>query len=184
AISGEPDPQTGMIVDLGQFERSIADVQQMLDHKLLNRIETLGAPTLENLARFIWERVQHVGRVKRVTVYRDSREEACSYFGQGPGLRTRCRQLLWGGWRMRKQSTPREAPLDEPALVELARGRDGEAIRIIVRRYNRRLYRVARGVLGNDSEAEDVVQETYVRAFRKLYRFRGASVSSTWLSRS
>jgi 6-pyruvoyltetrahydropterin/6-carboxytetrahydropterin synthase len=72
-----------MIVDLGQFERSIADVQQMLDHKLLNRIESLGAPTLENLAKFIFERVQHAGRVKRVTVYRDSREEACSYFGQG-----------------------------------------------------------------------------------------------------
>jgi 6-pyruvoyltetrahydropterin/6-carboxytetrahydropterin synthase len=85
AISGEPDPRTGMIVDLGEFERSIADVQQMLDHKLLNRIESLGAPTLENLARFIWERVQHAGRVKRVTVYRDSREEACSYFGQGSG---------------------------------------------------------------------------------------------------
>ena len=85
AISGEPDPQTGMIVDLGQFERSIADVQQMLDHKLLNRIETLGAPTLENLARFIWERVQHVGCLKRVTVYRDSREEACSYFGEDAG---------------------------------------------------------------------------------------------------
>jgi 6-pyruvoyltetrahydropterin/6-carboxytetrahydropterin synthase len=83
AISGEPDPRTGMIVDLGQFERSIADVQQMLDHKLLNRIESLGAPTLENLAKFIFERVQHAGRVKRVTVYRDSREEACSYFGQG-----------------------------------------------------------------------------------------------------
>lgn len=85
AISGEPDPQTGMIVDLGQFERSIADVQQMLDHKLLNRIEALGAPTLENLAKFIWERVQHAGRVRRVTVYRDSRNEACSYFGRGPG---------------------------------------------------------------------------------------------------
>jgi 6-pyruvoyltetrahydropterin/6-carboxytetrahydropterin synthase len=85
AISGEPDPRTGMIVDLGEFERSIAAVQQMLDHKLLNRIESLGAPTLENLARFIWERVQHAGRVKRVTVYRDSREEACSYFGQGSG---------------------------------------------------------------------------------------------------
>jgi 6-pyruvoyltetrahydropterin/6-carboxytetrahydropterin synthase len=85
AISGEPDPRTGMIVDLGQFERSIADVQQMLDHKLLNRIEALGAPTLENLAKFIWERVQHAGRVKRVTVYRDSRNEACSYFGRSPG---------------------------------------------------------------------------------------------------
>jgi 6-pyruvoyltetrahydropterin/6-carboxytetrahydropterin synthase len=85
AVAGEPDPQTGMIVDLGRFERSIANVQQMLDHKLLNRIEALGPPTLENLARFIWERVQHAGRIRRVTVYRDSREEACSYFGPQTG---------------------------------------------------------------------------------------------------
>ena len=87
---------------------------------------------------------------------------------------------------MREQSNTREAPLeslDEPTLVELARAHDGEAIRIIIRRYNRRLYRVARGVLGDDSEAEDVVQETYVRAFAKLDRFRGESSLSTWLTR-
>jgi RNA polymerase sigma-70 factor, ECF subfamily len=87
---------------------------------------------------------------------------------------------------MSEQARAREAPLeslDEQALVELARGRNGEAIRVIIRRYNRRLYRVARGVLGNDSEAEDVVQETYVRAFTKLDRFRGESSLSTWLTR-
>ena len=48
---------------------------------------------------------------------------------------------------------------------------------------NRRLYRLARGVLRNDSEAEDVVQETYVRAFTHLEQFRGDSSLSTWLSR-
>jgi 6-pyruvoyltetrahydropterin/6-carboxytetrahydropterin synthase len=85
AVAGEPDPRTGMIVDLGQLERSMADVQQKLDHTLLNRIDALGPPTLENLAKFIWERVQHAGRVRRVTVYRDSRDEACSYFGQDSG---------------------------------------------------------------------------------------------------
>jgi RNA polymerase sigma-70 factor (ECF subfamily) len=87
---------------------------------------------------------------------------------------------------MREQGTARETPLealDEQGLVELARGHNGEAIRIIIRRYNRRLYRVARGVLGNDSEAEDVVQETYFRAFTKLDRFRGESSLSTWLTR-
>src|SRR5262245_36009930 len=87
---------------------------------------------------------------------------------------------------MATQINARGAPLeslDEPALVALARAHDGEAIRIIIRRYNRRLYRVARGVLGNDSEAEDVVQETYVRAFTKLDRFRGESSLSTWLTR-
>jgi 6-pyruvoyltetrahydropterin/6-carboxytetrahydropterin synthase len=81
AIRGVPDPATGMIVDLGVLEHSIAAVRQMLDHKLLNRIETLGPPTLENLARFIFERVKPIGALTRVTVYRDSCNEACTYYG-------------------------------------------------------------------------------------------------------
>ena len=80
AIRGVPDPETGMLIDLGVFEQSISNVQQALDHKLLNQIEALGTPTIENLARFIFERVQHIGRVTRVTVYRDSCNEACTYF--------------------------------------------------------------------------------------------------------
>jgi DNA-directed RNA polymerase specialized sigma24 family protein len=48
---------------------------------------------------------------------------------------------------------------------------------------NRRLYRIARGVLRNDGEAEDVVQETYVRAFTHLDSFRGDSSFATWLAR-
>ena len=48
---------------------------------------------------------------------------------------------------------------------------------------NRRLYRLARGILRNDSEAEDVVQETYVRAFTHLESFRGDSSLATWLAR-
>jgi 6-pyruvoyltetrahydropterin/6-carboxytetrahydropterin synthase len=79
-IRGAPDPATGMLVDLGVLEQRIAEVQQVLDHKLLNRIEALGPPTLENLARFIWDRLQE-SRLVRVTVHRDSRNEACSYFG-------------------------------------------------------------------------------------------------------
>jgi 6-pyruvoyltetrahydropterin/6-carboxytetrahydropterin synthase len=79
-IRGVPDPKTGMIVDLGVFEQSISAVRQTLDHKLLNRIEALGTPTLENLARYIFERVQHVGPLTRVTVHRDSCGEACTYF--------------------------------------------------------------------------------------------------------
>ena len=40
----------------------MADVRKMLDHKLLNKVEALGPPTLENLSRFIWERVQQPAR--------------------------------------------------------------------------------------------------------------------------
>lgn len=73
--------------------------------------------------------------------------------------------------------------LDDVALVELARNRDGAAVRLIMQRHNRRLYRVARSVLDDDAEAEDVVQEAYVRAFTHLDGFRGEAQLSTWLTR-
>jgi RNA polymerase sigma-70 factor (ECF subfamily) len=68
-------------------------------------------------------------------------------------------------------------------LVQRARGRDEAAIRSIMQSNNRRLYRLARGILRNDGEAEDVVQETYVRAFTHLDSFRGDSSFATWLAR-
>src|SRR5512142_3189438 len=68
-------------------------------------------------------------------------------------------------------------------LVRRARDRDEAAIRSIMKSNNRKLYRLARGILRNDSEAEDVVQETYVLAFTHLDGFRGDSGLSTWLSR-
>ena len=68
-------------------------------------------------------------------------------------------------------------------LVRRARDRDEAAIRAIIRSNNRRLYRLARGILRNDSEAEDVVQETYARAFTHLDSFRGDSGFGTWLGR-
>jgi 6-pyruvoyltetrahydropterin/6-carboxytetrahydropterin synthase len=80
-VRGTPDPATGMVMDLGILEQRMAEVRKMLDHKLLNKIEALGAPTLENLTRFIWERVQHAGKVTRVSVHRDSCNESCTYFG-------------------------------------------------------------------------------------------------------
>lgn len=71
----------------------------------------------------------------------------------------------------------------EAELIDRARGRDEAALREIMQANNRRLYRLARGILRSDSEAEDVVQETYVRAFTHLDGFRGESGLSTWLSR-
>jgi len=80
-IRGKPDPATGMVLDLGMLDRRIAEVSKALDHKLLNTIEALGPPTLENLSRFIWDRVQHAGRVTKVSVHRDSCRETCTYYG-------------------------------------------------------------------------------------------------------
>ena len=73
--------------------------------------------------------------------------------------------------------------LSDADLVRLALQRDGEAFREIMQRHNRRLYRVARSVVHDDSEAEDVVQEAYVLAFGNLAKFRAESSLATWLTR-
>jgi RNA polymerase sigma-70 factor (ECF subfamily) len=75
------------------------------------------------------------------------------------------------------------ATLDDAELARRARVRDDGAFRAIMQRHNRRLYRIVRGILRNDHEAEDVVQEAYVRAFTHLEGFRGDSSLGTWLAR-
>lgn len=88
-----------------------------------------------------------------------------------------------------RNARPRASPAEktaspgDAALVRRARERDGSAFRIIMQTYNRRLYRIARGILRNDSEAEDAVQDAYMRAFTHLDGFRGDSSLATWLSR-
>jgi RNA polymerase sigma-70 factor, ECF subfamily len=86
---------------------------------------------------------------------------------------------------MRHAQAPQIATVgtSDADLVARARARDEAAIRSIMQANNRRLYRLARGILRNDSEAEDVVQETYVRAFTRLDGFRGDSSLATWLAR-
>jgi len=86
---------------------------------------------------------------------------------------------------MRHAQTPQIAATgpSDAELVARALGRDEAAFRTIMQANNRRLYRLARGILRNDSEAEDVVQETYVRAFTHLDSFRGDSSLATWLAR-
>ena len=61
----------------------------------------------------------------------------------------------------------------DPDLVALVLAGDGLAFAAIMTRYNQRLYRVARGVVRDEAEAEDVLQEAYVRAFAALPGFRG-----------
>ncbi|RWO76598.1 MAG: RNA polymerase sigma factor [Mesorhizobium sp.] len=71
----------------------------------------------------------------------------------------------------------------EMQLVGRALAREGGAFHTIIKMHNQRLYRIARSVVRNDSEAEDIVQEAYVRAFAQLGDFRGESSLATWLSR-
>lgn len=68
-------------------------------------------------------------------------------------------------------------------LVERARGGDHIAFELIMRRYNQRLYRLARSIVKNGAEAEDVLQESYLRAYEKLADFVGPAGFSTWLGK-
>jgi RNA polymerase sigma-70 factor (ECF subfamily) len=68
-------------------------------------------------------------------------------------------------------------------LVSRVLAGEAAAVRTLVQRYNQPLFRVARSVVGNDAEAEDVVQATYVSAFTHLKDFRFQSQLLTWLTR-
>ncbi|TIV00687.1 MAG: RNA polymerase sigma factor [Mesorhizobium sp.] len=80
-------------------------------------------------------------------------------------------------------ATVTPAASGEMQLVGRALAREGGAFHTIIKMHNQRLYRIARSVVRNDSEAEDIVQEAYVRAFAQLGDFRGESSLATWLSR-
>src|SRR4051812_36688695 len=73
--------------------------------------------------------------------------------------------------------------LPDSELVDLVRAGEGAAFAGIMTRYNQRLFRAARGVMRDDAEAEDVLQEAYTRAFAALPGFRGEAGLATWLTR-
>jgi RNA polymerase sigma-70 factor (ECF subfamily) len=73
--------------------------------------------------------------------------------------------------------------LPDDRLVELARQKDRAAFEALMRRHNRRLFRVARSVLRDGAAAEDAVQETYLRAYTKLDTYRPEGKFGAWLSR-
>jgi RNA polymerase sigma-70 factor (ECF subfamily) len=71
---------------------------------------------------------------------------------------------------------------DEDVVARILQG-EAELFEVIMRRHNRRLYRAALAILGDDAEAEDVMQDTYVRAYQHLDQFAGRARFSTWLTR-
>jgi RNA polymerase sigma-70 factor, ECF subfamily len=75
------------------------------------------------------------------------------------------------------------AALCDERLVERILAGETELYEIIIRRYNRRLYRITRAILQDGPEAEDVIQETHVRAYEHLTQFAGRSLFSTWLTK-
>ena len=82
-------------------------------------------------------------------------------------------------------AAPRPTPAEpsEAALIARALARDAMALAEIMRRNNRRLYRAAWGILRDEQEAEDAVQDCYLKAFAALPNFRGEAALSTWLTR-
>jgi RNA polymerase sigma-70 factor (ECF subfamily) len=73
--------------------------------------------------------------------------------------------------------------LTDEEIVDRVRTGDVAMYEVIMRRYNQRLYRVARAILHDDAEAEDVMQDAYVRAYTHLDQFAGRSAFATWLTR-
>ena len=90
---------------------------------------------------------------------------------------------------IRTLSSPRPAAwrtlsdLPDDRLVELARTHDRAAFEALMRRHNRRLFRVTRTILRDSDAAQDAVQEAYLRAFTKLDSYRPTGKFSAWLTR-
>jgi RNA polymerase sigma-70 factor, ECF subfamily len=82
-----------------------------------------------------------------------------------------------------ENSLAQMAAADDTDLLQSAKEGDAAAFDALIRRHDRFLYRVARSVLLDDYEAEDVVQETFIKAFKHLEDFRGEARLSTWLTR-
>jgi RNA polymerase sigma-70 factor (ECF subfamily) len=75
------------------------------------------------------------------------------------------------------------AALDDPELAARVAREDHGAFEALMRRYNSRLFRVARAILRDDAEAEDALQDAYLDAYRHIGEFRGGSRLGTWLTR-
>ncbi|MES2536968.1 MAG: RNA polymerase sigma factor [Pseudomonadota bacterium] len=73
--------------------------------------------------------------------------------------------------------------LSDAELAQRIAAHDHHAFELLMRRYNQSLYRTARSILKDDAEAEDIVQDAYLLAYRRIGQFRGDAKLSTWLTR-
>src|SRR4051812_23532136 len=85
---------------------------------------------------------------------------------------------------MQVHSRPSDkTPMTDEVMAERVALGDTDALKTLGEKYNQRLYRTARAILGDEAEAEDVVQEAYLVAYRAMGGFRGEAKLSTWLIR-
>ncbi len=73
--------------------------------------------------------------------------------------------------------------LPDDEVIERVRGGEKALYEVLMRRYNQRIYRISRAILRDDAEAEDVMQDAYVRAYEHLGDFTGEAKFSTWLTK-
>ncbi|MEO1251660.1 MAG: 6-carboxytetrahydropterin synthase QueD [Pseudomonadota bacterium] len=79
-IAGEPDPKTGWVADFGDVAEALEAVREVLDHRLLNELEGLERPTLENICKWVAARLRpNFPGLKQVRVSRPSNGETCVY---------------------------------------------------------------------------------------------------------
>jgi RNA polymerase sigma-70 factor (ECF subfamily) len=76
-----------------------------------------------------------------------------------------------------------ESQISDAQAIERIRAGEGAFFEVLMRRHNRRVFRATRAILRRDDEAEDVMQEAYVRAYEHLAEFRGDASFATWLTR-
>ncbi|MFA5958399.1 6-pyruvoyl tetrahydropterin synthase family protein [Hyphomicrobium sp.] len=87
-VEGEPNPSTGYIFHFDELSAAIHETEEALDHRMLNEIDGLSAPTLERIAMWIWNRLSNrVPGLTQVEVHRDSCNEGCIYRGPAPDVR-------------------------------------------------------------------------------------------------
>jgi 6-pyruvoyltetrahydropterin/6-carboxytetrahydropterin synthase len=85
-VRGEPDPVSGMVVDIGHFKKQVERARAMLDHQLLDDVPGLGPATIENLCGFIYRQLKDaLPGIAKVTVERRASGDRCAFYVDGEG---------------------------------------------------------------------------------------------------
>lgn len=86
-VDGTLDPETGLVLHFEDLESALENAREALDHRLLNEVEGLSAPTLERVAVWLWDRLHNrLPGLAEIEIARDSCHEGCIYRGPRPRL--------------------------------------------------------------------------------------------------